>query len=227
MNDISYSFPVLQVALDVEELVKAVDIATSIVTRTTCRNLWIEVGTPLLKAWGKIAIKALKNLTKCFVVADTKSIDVPMIEAKIVYSAGADAFTVLGISDIETIKEAVSAAREHGKKIIVDLIECREPYSRALEIARLEPDVILFHVGISVQKARGVSAEVLVEEAAKVKSELGVRVAVAGGLKPGRIRPLIEKGIDIVIVGSAITSSPDPASIATEILREIGISVEI
>lgn len=226
MAEPGYSFPVLQVALDTEELVKAVDIATNIVTKTTCKHLWIEVGTPLLKAWGKIAVKALKNLTRCFIVADTKSIDVPRLEAKIVYSVGADAFTVLGISDNETIKEAVLVAREHGKKVIVDLIECKEPYSRAVELARFEPDAVLLHVGISVQRARKVSADFLVEEAAKIKNELGVKVAIAGGLKPGRIKPLIERGIDIVVVGSAITSSVDPALTARSILEEMGISVE-
>jgi len=39
----------------------------------------------------------------------------------------------------------------------------------------------------------------------KTKEELGVRVGVAGGLKPGVIKGLVERGVDVVIVGSAIT----------------------
>lgn len=225
MNPRNVQFPVLQVALDLDELVKAVDIATTIVTRTTCDRLWVEVGTPLLKAWGKIAVKSLKDLTKCFLVADTKSIDVPSLEARVVYNAGADAFTVLGVSDDETIREAAAAARDHGKAFIVDMIGCKDPLARALEISKLEPDIILLHIGISVQRARGVTADVLADEAVRIRDQLGVRVAIAGGLKPGKIKPLVSKGVDIVVVGSAITSALDPASVAQEILREMGAGI--
>ncbi|MEM0045325.1 MAG: orotidine 5-phosphate decarboxylase, partial [Desulfurococcaceae archaeon] len=103
----------------------------------------------------------------------------------------------------------------------IDLIGCRDPYKRALEIARYEPDVVLFHVGISTQRARGITSDVLVKEAVKVKQETGMRVGVAGGLKPGLIKPLISQGIDVVVVGSAITSSPNPVDVVITILREM------
>jgi len=213
--------PILQVALDLEELVKAVEIATKISSSFKCENIWLEVGTPLLKSWGKIAVRAIKGLTRCFVVADTKTMDVPLVEAKIVKNAGADAFTVLGVADNETLIEASAAKREHGLLLIVDLISSREPYKKALEIARYEPDILLFHVGISVQRARGVTVAELVDEAVRVKEELGVKVAVAGGLKAGFIKPIIERGIDIVVVGSAITTAQDPVEATRKILIEM------
>jgi len=214
--------PILQVALDLEELVKAVEIATKISSTFKCENVWLEIGTPLLKSWGKIAVRSIKELTKCFVVADTKTMDVPLLEARVVRSAGADAFTVLGVADDETLMEAITAKREIGALLIVDLISCKDPYKRALEVAKHEPDVILFHVGISVQRARGVTAMQLVEEAVKVKEEIGVKVAVAGGLKPGTIRPIVERGVDIIIVGAAITSAKDPVEVTRTILIEMG-----
>jgi 3-hexulose-6-phosphate synthase len=210
------------VALDLEELVKAVEIATKISSTFKCENVWLEIGTPLLKSWGKIAVRSIKELTKCFVVADTKTMDVPLLEARVVRSAGADAFTVLGVADDETLMEAITAKREIGALLIVDLISCKDPYKRALEVAKYEPDVILFHVGISVQRARGVTAMQLVEEAVKVKEEIGVKVAVAGGLKPGTIRPIVERGVDIIIVGAAITSAKDPVEVTRTILIEMG-----
>jgi 3-hexulose-6-phosphate synthase len=210
------------VALDLEELVKAVEIATKISSTFKCENVWLEIGTPLLKSWGKIAVRSIKELTKCFVVADTKTMDVPLLEARVVRSAGADAFTVLGVADDETLMEAITAKREIGALLIVDLISCKDPYKRALEVAKYEPDAILFHVGISVQRARGVTAMQLVEEAVKVKEEIGVKVAVAGGLKPGTIRPIVERGVDIIIVGAAITSAKDPVEVTRTILIEMG-----
>lgn len=213
--------PVLQIALDLEELVKAVEIATKISSAFKCENIWLEIGTPLLKSWGKIAVRSIKELTKCFVVADTKTMDVPLLEARIVRSAGADAFTVLGVADDETLLEAITAKRELGALLIVDLISSRDPYKRALEVAKYEPDVVLFHIGISVQRARGVTVAQLVEEAIKVKEEVEVKIAVAGGLKPGIIRPIVERGVDIIIVGSAITSAKDPVEVTRAILNEM------
>jgi len=216
--------PILQVALDLEELVKAVEIASKITSSYKCENIWLEVGTPLLKSWGKIAVRSIKELTKCFTVADTKTMDVPLLEAKIVRKAGADAFTVLGVADNETLIEATTARRELGILLIIDLISSREPYRKALEIAKYEPDIILFHVGISVQRARGVTVTELVEEAVRVKEELGVKVAVAGGLRAGVIKPIIERGVDIVVVGSAITSAGDPVEATRRILAEMGLA---
>jgi len=212
---------ILQIALDLEELVKAVEIATKVSSTFKCENIWLEIGTPLLKSWGKIAVRSIKELTKCFTVADTKTMDVPLLEARIVKSAGADAFTVLGVADEETLVEAATAKRELDILLIVDLISSKDPYKRALEVARYEPDIVLFHVGISVQRARGVSVVKLVEEAVRVKEEVGVKVAVAGGLKPGTIKPIVERGVDIIIVGSAITSAKDPVEATRIILTEM------
>ncbi|MEM0246529.1 MAG: orotidine 5'-phosphate decarboxylase / HUMPS family protein [Desulfurococcaceae archaeon] len=213
--------PVLQIALDMEELVKAVDIASKIALATKCEQVWIEAGTPLIKAWGKLAVKALKELTNCYIVADTKTMDVPELEAKVMFDAGASAFTVLGVADDDTLKEATEVRERYGKSLFIDLIGCRDPYKRALEIARYEPDVVLFHVGISTQRARGITSDMLVKEAVKVKQETGMRVGVAGGLKPGLIKPLISQGVDVVVVGSAITSSPNPVDVVITILREM------
>ncbi|MCC6010776.1 MAG: orotidine 5'-phosphate decarboxylase, partial [Desulfurococcaceae archaeon] len=123
----------------------------------------------------------------------------------------------------ETLIEASAAKKEHGILLIVDLISSRDPYKRALEVAKYEPDVVLFHVGISVQRARGVTAAELVEEAVRVKEETSVKVAVAGGLKTGAIKPLVERGVDIVVVGSAITSAQDPVEATRRILAEMGL----
>lgn len=215
-------YPVLQVALDLEELVRAVDIASKLALATKCDHLWIEVGTPLIKAWGKLAIRALKELTNCYLVADTKTVDVPRLEAKLVSEAGANAFTVLALSDEDVLKEAAEARDQYGVKLVVDLIGCKDPYRRALELAKYEPDVLVFHIGISAQRARGIEASALVDEAERVKRELGVRVGVAGGLKPGMIGPIVSRNVDVIIVGSAITYSANPVEVAMNVLREMG-----
>uniref|UniRef100_A0A7C2BL90 Orotidine 5-phosphate decarboxylase n=1 Tax=Thermosphaera aggregans TaxID=54254 RepID=A0A7C2BL90_9CREN len=212
----------LQVALDLLELTKAVEISTRIVSAVTCENLWIEVGTPLLKSWGKIAVKALKNITDCFIVADTKTMDVPEVEGTAVFSAGADAYTILAVADDEVVKEGVRFAHEKGKIVIADLINHPNPLKRGVELANYGVDVLLFHIGISVQKARGVSGKDLINEVRELRRLVSSKISVAGGLKPGDIKPLIDSGVDIVIVGGAITKSPEPENVVKQILEEMG-----
>lgn len=214
---------ILQVALDLTELVKAADIATRVASHTLCRSVWIEVGTPLLKAWGKIAVKALKNLTNCFIVVDTKTMDVPSIEGGVLLDAGGDAFTVLAVADNEVVREAVETARSRGKMVIADLIGHPRPVERAVELDGMGVDVILYHVGISVQKARGLTALDMEKEVEELRRRVSARIAVAGGLKPGAVRSLVLKGADIVVVGSAITRAEDPLRVVDEILEEIKV----
>ncbi|MCY0868085.1 MAG: orotidine 5'-phosphate decarboxylase [Desulfurococcus sp.] len=214
---------ILQVALDLTELVKAADIATRVASHTLCRSVWIEVGTPLLKAWGKIAVKALKNLTNCFIVVDTKTMDVPSIEGGVLLDAGGDAFTVLAVADNEVVREAVETARSRGKMVIADLIGHPRPVERAVELDGMGVDVILYHVGISVQKARGLTALDMEREVEELRRRVSARIAVAGGLKPGAVRSLVLKGADIVVVGSAITRAEDPLRVVDEILEEIKV----
>ncbi|MEM1826269.1 MAG: orotidine 5'-phosphate decarboxylase / HUMPS family protein [Desulfurococcaceae archaeon] len=213
--------PILQIALDLTDLFKAIEIATSIVKNFGCSNIWIEAGTPLLKSWGKIVVKSLKELTNCFIVADTKTMDTGGLEAEIFYKAGADAVTVLGVSDNETILDALSKAREYGRRVIVDLINHPAPYERAIELSNMNIDVILYHIGVDVQRKRGLTAIDLIQELKSIKDKVSCKLAVAGGIKHGDARKLVDIGVDIIIVGGAIVKSDNPVESTRKFLEEI------
>jgi len=201
---------ILQIALDSTDLKRVLKLSVEVASVTKCESVWLEAGTPLIKSWGTLAVKSLKDLTGCFVVADTKSMDVPGLEGAVMYEAGADAYTVLAVAEDEMIKEAVEAARSYGKSVIGDLISHPRPLQRAQELHRLGVDTIVYHIGISVQRARGLRAIDLLNEAARIKRETSLRVAVAGGIKPEDVKKIVEEGIDIVIIGGAITNSERP-----------------
>ncbi|MEO3993111.1 MAG: orotidine 5'-phosphate decarboxylase / HUMPS family protein [Desulfurococcaceae archaeon TW002] len=209
---------ILQIALDLTDLMKVLELSVEIASATRCENIWLEAGTPLIKSWGKLAVKSLKDLTSCFVVADTKTMDVPRIEGTIMYEAGADAYTVLAAAEDETIKEAVETARSYGKLVIGDLISHPKPLQRAYELYRLGIEAIVYHVGISVQRIRGLRVMDLLNEAAKIKQETSLKVAVAGGIKPEDVRKIMEKGIDIVVMGGAVTSAKNPVEVVMKTL---------
>ncbi len=212
----------LQVALDTDDISFALRLASILSSELDKDKLLMEAGTPLIKAWGTLSVKLLNEVTQTRVVADTKTMDVGGFESEIMFKAGADIVTVLGLADDSTIEEAVKTARKYNGQVMVDLINCPDPVERAKEAIRLGADIILYHLGIDVQRKRGITASDMIDEIKRLSS-LGARVAVAGGIKPGRARQLVEAGAEIVIVGSAITKADDPLSVAKLLLEEISI----
>lgn len=186
-------------------------------------NVWIEVGTPLIKSVGVNAIKSLrKMLPEATIFADMKCIDVGFIEAELAFSSGADLMSVLGVASNATIIEAVKACRNYGGKVVVDLISTSNPLERALEVQDLGVDMVCFHLGIDVQRFLGISAyESLIDYIRKACGILKIPVAVAGGITLNKVRGLIEAGVKVVVVGSAITKSSDPKTVTMNFLREL------
>src|SRR5580658_8789631 len=112
--------PVLQVALDFENLSRALTAAREAVEGGAD---WVEAGTPLIKSEGLDAVRELK---KAFpdkrVVADMKVMDTGAFEVEIAAKAGADLVTILGAADDDTIADGVRGGELYGAEVIVDLL---------------------------------------------------------------------------------------------------------
>ncbi|MEM4959921.1 MAG: orotidine 5'-phosphate decarboxylase / HUMPS family protein [Desulfurococcaceae archaeon] len=213
--------PVLQVALDFTDLYDALELATKLSSSVGKENLWIEAGTPLIKSWGRVAVKLLKEFTGCTVVADTKTMDTGGLEAELFYRAGADVVTILGLADDSTVKEAIGKAREYNKLVAIDLINHPNPINRAVEVVEAGADIVIYHVGIDVQKKRGLSVTDMINELIELRKRIQNRIAVAGGIKHGDTRRFLDIGIDIIIVGSAITKSDNPVEATKRFIEEL------
>ena len=79
-----------------------------------------------------------------------------------------------------------------------------------------------------MQIKRGITVADLIDEIKYLIKNIRNRksnayIAVAGGLKPGLVSSFINAGVDIVIVGSAITKSNNPLSVSKELLSEMGV----
>src|SRR5687768_2023233 len=121
--------PVLQVALDVVNLHRALEIGKAAVDGGVD---WVEAGTPLIKSEG---LEAVRHLKKAFpshiVVADMKIMDTGGLETEMAIKAGAGVVTVLGAADDGTVREAVESARRYGGKVMLDLIGISDKPKRA------------------------------------------------------------------------------------------------
>ncbi|MEM0188505.1 MAG: orotidine 5'-phosphate decarboxylase / HUMPS family protein [Saccharolobus sp.] len=206
----------LQIALDFIDINDAIKIVNQV---KDSENEIIEIGTPLLKATGIEGIKKIRKIVPDkIVLADTKTADAGDVEVEIAKLGEANIMTVLGIMDNSTISSAVKKARELDILVQADLINVKNTYERARELKELGVDIIGLHVGLDVQKSRGITIANLRDEIAKI-SNLNTIISVAGGLNKDKIFELIDLPINIFVVGSAITKSNDPRRTCEELIN--------
>ena len=206
---------VLQVALDILELKRALQIAQE--SREGGAD-WIEVGTPLIKSEGMQAVRSMRDhFPGSTIVADMKVADTGTMEVEMAAKAGADIVCILADADDSVVAEAVRASRLYGIRIMADLINARDPISRAGELEAMGVDIICAHAGIDQQMTGKNSLELLTSLAGQVH----IPLAVAGGIDAEGAGEAVRYGADIVIVGGWITRSADVTGSTKRIRSEM------
>ncbi|KAF5419734.1 MAG: 3-hexulose-6-phosphate synthase / 6-phospho-3-hexuloisomerase [Candidatus Methanocomedens sp.] len=214
-----HDHPILQVALDILELDRALQIAREAVEGGVD---WIETGTPLIKSEGMNAVRALKdNFPGHTILADMKTMDTGALEVEMAVKSGADIVILLGSADDSTIADARRAADKYGAKLMCDLISVPDPVARARELEGLGIDIINIHVGIDMQMMGITPIELL----RQMKNEIRIPIAVAGGLDANSSGEAVLAGADIVIVGGNIVRSPDVTASARNIRQNMDAPV--
>ena len=205
--------PILQVALDMMHLKRAMEIAREAVEGGAD---WLEAGTPLIKSEGMEAVRELKRaFPGRTIVADMKVMDTGAYEVEMAAKAGADVVHVLGAADDETIRDAVRAGRKYNVKVAVDLIGVPDRVARAKEVAGMGVHHVCVHVSIDKQMM-GLDP---IENVKEVAGAVEVPVAVAGGINSETAPAVVDAGATVVIVGGAITKAEQPTQ-ATMVIKE-------
>jgi len=192
---------ILQVALDVLELERAIGIGKESVEGGAD---WLEAGTPLIKSEGMNAIRTLKDAFSAVkIVADMKTMDTGAIEVEMAAKSGASVVSILAVADNAVIEEAIKSARKYGVAIMADIMNTEDPVRRAKELKELGVDYVCVHAGID-QQMRGMDTLTLLE---KVSAEINTPLAVAGGLDVEMVSEAVSLGADVIIVGGNIIRS--------------------
>ena len=206
--------PVLQIALDLMQLNRAVVIAHEAVDGGAD---WIEVGTPLIKSEGAEAVRTLRReFPGKKIIADTKTMDVGGVEVEIMAKAGADIITVLGLSEDSTIEEAVMAGRKYGAEVMVDMINVPDKLQRSKEVEKLGVSYVCLHMGIDTQMK---GEEAPIDILKKVVETVSIPVAVAGGITAETVGQYVEAGATDIIVGGAIIKTGDIKHAAEDVKK--------
>ncbi|MDH4238548.1 MAG: orotidine 5'-phosphate decarboxylase [Phycisphaerae bacterium] len=213
--------PILQVALDFVDLIRALKLADESVAGGAD---WLEAGTPLIKSVGLDCVRALrKKFPQHTIVADMKTMDVGRMEVESAAKAGADIVAVLGLASDSTIMECIEAGGHYGAKIMVDLLEVSEYLTRAKKIEQMGADYLCLHTSIDEQ----MEGKISFEKVGRLAQEVNIPIAVAGGINSENACEAVEAGAAIVIVGGAITKSEDAQYATQEIKKALDQNISI
>lgn len=205
----------LQIALDEFSLEESLELCEKVRESIDI----IEIGTPFIIEEGMHAVRAFRErFPEKEILADAKVMDAGEMEAKSCFEAGADYVTVLGVTDIRTIEGCVEAAKQYGKKIVVDMICVENNEKRVAELEAVGITDIAVHTGVDLQAAGRTPLEDLKEIKGCAKNSL---ISVAGGIKESTVDAYIEAGADVVIVGGGISHEDDPAAAAKIIAEKV------
>ncbi|HET6496277.1 MAG TPA: 3-hexulose-6-phosphate synthase [Thermoleophilia bacterium] len=212
---------IVQVALDFVDLPRALEVAAEAVAGG-CD--WVEAGTPLIKAEGLNAVRALKAaFPDRTIVADMKTMDAGRAEVECAAKAGADVVGVLGAASDATIRECAEVARNYGCRLIVDMIEVADPVARARRAEELGADYIGIHTAID----RQMRGEAPFDTLRAVAGAVSIPVSVAGGINSETAAAAMAAGAGIVVVGGAIIKAADAEAAAAEIRRAVDEGIAI
>ncbi len=199
----------LQIALD-GDLAAALDTLSGVAPYIDIA----EVGTPLIFREGMKALRTLRAAyPRLTLVADLKIMDAGEAEADIAFAAGADIVTAMALAADDTIAGALQSAREHGKRLMIDMMQVGDLQTRGRELVELGVDLLCLHTAHDQQAAQGSPfAQLALLRAALPSTAL----AIAGGVKLRDLERILPLKPQIVIVGSAITASADPRASARQ-----------
>ncbi len=201
----------IQVAIDRVTIEKAIEIIEVVKDFVDI----IEIGTSLIKDYGLQSVKEIRRaFPEVKILADIKTIDEAEYEFRAAYEAGADILTVMGAAAIASIEICRKVAREYNKEYMIDLLEVSG--SKLNELRRFEDAIFCVH--LPADKG-GAGLEELVAKSSRELMDCP-RLAVAGGVNLKALPILKKSGIEIAVVGGAITKSENMLEAANTFYRE-------
>ena len=202
--------PLLQVAMDYISLPKALAMAVLVAPEVDI----IEIGTPLCKAAGIEAVRAMREICPDkLILADLKTPDVGGLEAAMAFDAGADMMTVIGGATLATVEQALAVARKRGKEMLMELTGVRDIVERATEWRRIGVDRIVYHREWDAQSAGRQWTE---DDKVIIRKliDMGYKVTVTGGMTLDLLPFFADLPVSVLICGRGIREAPDPRAAA-------------
>jgi 3-keto-L-gulonate-6-phosphate decarboxylase len=193
----------LQIAFDITDLEKAIDIAKSV--ENYCDTL--EIGTLLIYKYGAKAVERFREaFPKKTLVADIKIIDRGKEAVAVMANAGADWVTVMAGTGKEVIHSAATMAHQCNMKIILDLVDAASFGQSALDAKNLGADALLFHQAYDEKDAL-----ILLDKWEMVRGNTVLPIFVSAKINRSTVFNILNIKPDGIIVGKSIIDAENPA----------------
>ena len=208
------SKPLLQVALDLPDGNAALAFAYAIREYVDI----FDIGTLLLKKEGAEIIRIFKDAfpTK-LIYADTKTLDLGLFEARLVFDAGADMMSVCGVAADRTIDLALREGRLRQKEVVIDLIGLEASYRQIKRLSYFQPDYLMIHTGVDEWH----NENTLFQKVEIIAQFCPIPLAFSGGIQLDDIPYLLVFHPAILVIGSAISTASDPVDMTRRFRESI------
>lgn len=191
----------LQVAIDRVNIEEAQAIIGKIAPYTDI----IEVGTSLTKEFGVRSLTSLVHAAAgTSILGDIKTCDEGKYEFDLGFNCGFDYLTVMGSASLGTLEACYRSSQENNGIMMIDLLEC--DMERISRIQHFSDAVYCLHT--SIDSGTTVDPVKDVEQFQLSFPEIK-HIAIAGGIKLNQLDALAHQGVEIAIMGSAITHAAD------------------
>lgn len=211
------TIPLLQFCLDFITIPSALAAAFKVAEHVDI----IEIGTPLCKAAGMDAVRAVREIyPEKPILADMKTPDVGGLEAQLAFNAGANLMTVMGGAPLATLESAMRVAKETGNEVLVELTGTGRQFERIEDWKRLGVERVVYHRGWD----EGVSnREWSQHDLVKIRGLIdeGFKVSIAGGICVELLPLFKDLPISIIVVGRAIHQARDPIAAVRQLRATI------
>ena len=203
---------VVQVALDVPDLDRAVAVAAAAVAGGASL---VEVGDPLIKEVGLGAVEAVKRqVPDATVVAEMMSADWGRDQVTLAAEAGADVAFLIGPASLASVSAAVEAGRRLGVPVVLDVPpgDVVERWVRDMEKAGVDGFAVTTNIDL------GVGGTQPFARASAVRRCSRLPVAVSGGFTPSDHEIIAQPDWDVLVVGRSIADAVRPDRAARHIV---------
>ncbi len=172
----------------------------------------VEIGTSLLKLAGIGVVERIKAVCPDKpVFVDSKIIDGPEKEAKLMCQSGADMFSMLACASDQAVATVLDIANQAGIEVMFDMQRVVDYESRCVRLKTLGARYLCVHKNPDC----GENLVSGFREYLAIQRLSGLSMAIAGGVDLNalaQVKPILAP--EMVIIGKAVTQAADVAAAA-------------
>jgi 3-keto-L-gulonate-6-phosphate decarboxylase len=180
----------------------------------------VEIGTSLLKLSGVGVVERMRQ--RCSgkpVFVDSKIIDGPEKEAKLMCQSGASMFSMLACASDQAVSTVLEIADQAGVDVMFDMQRVVDYEGRCVRLKTLGARYLCVHKNPDC----GENLVSGFREYLAIQRLSGLSMAIAGGVNLealAQVKPILAP--EMVIIGKAVTMAPDVAMAARAFREMVG-----